>query len=261
MDNHSQPEPGLTHSSTCDAECPSHTSGMFSNSQQFTVTGGTFTNVTHKHYAAAPSLPSAFRMIPMGDIDLRHQIRVDERTGTAYSRPRERARVRGLYSAKVEGRKSTLTVAVYQGDDAEQVRGIRLSGSSRINCVGMAERSCKIYVHVARFLILTLSFLPIWTFRHPNIVQICGAASSNGIHATLFNDDLIPVQEVLDRYRDSHFMTVYIYACCVCAPHTQPALSHLSKESGFRGGIQLSLFCIPTVFRGSIVWFLVFPEL
>ncbi|KAF7377038.1 hypothetical protein MSAN_00121900 [Mycena sanguinolenta] len=120
MDDHSQPEPEFAHSSTRDAESPSHASGMFSNSQQFTVMGGTFTNVTHKNYAAAPSLPSDFRMIPMGDIDLRHQIRVDERTGTAYSRPRERARVRRLYSAKVEGRKSTLTVAMYQGDGAEQ---------------------------------------------------------------------------------------------------------------------------------------------
>ncbi|KAF7377075.1 hypothetical protein MSAN_00126000 [Mycena sanguinolenta] len=78
----------------------------------------------------------------------------------------------------------------------------------------MAERSYKIHVHAAIFLILTLSFLSIWASRHPNIVQIWGAASSNGIHATLFNDDFIPLQEILDRHRDSHFMTVYIYACC-----------------------------------------------
>ena len=35
-----------------------HASGMFSNSQQFTVTGKTFTNITNHNYTAAPSLPS-----------------------------------------------------------------------------------------------------------------------------------------------------------------------------------------------------------
>ncbi|KAJ6452818.1 hypothetical protein C8R45DRAFT_638684 [Mycena sanguinolenta] len=52
------------------------------------------------------------------------------------------------------------------------------------------------------------------SLRHPNIVQICGAASSGGIHAMLFNDDLIPLQEILDRHRGSPFSTVYIYARC-----------------------------------------------
>ncbi|KAF7340628.1 hypothetical protein MSAN_02134700 [Mycena sanguinolenta] len=218
MDDHSQPEPEFTHLSAGDPESSSaasrHASGMFSHSQKFTVTGGTFSNITNNSYTTTPSLPSDFRMIPLADIDLRHEIRLDNSMGAAYSRPRERARVRRLYSAKVEGRKSTLTVAMYQGDDAEQVRGIFLSGSLRLNCVGMAERSCKIHVHAARFLILTLSFLSIRTSRHPNIVQIYGAASSNGIHTTLFNDDLTPLQEVLNCYRNSPVLTVYIYACC-----------------------------------------------
>ncbi|KAF7377040.1 hypothetical protein MSAN_00122100 [Mycena sanguinolenta] len=182
MNDHSQPEPEFTHSSASDPESHSNASGMFSHSQQFTVMGGTFTNVTHKNYAAAPSLPSDFRMIPMGDIDLRHPIRANEHTSVAYSRPRERARVRRLYSAQVEGRKSTLTVAMYQGDDAEQ-----------------EWRS-----DLAKYM----------SMRHPNIVQLCGAASSNGIHATIFNDDLISLREILDHHQDSHFSTIYIYAHC-----------------------------------------------
>ncbi|KAF7340651.1 hypothetical protein MSAN_02137100 [Mycena sanguinolenta] len=36
--------------------------------------------------------------------------------------------------------------------------------------------------------------------------------SSNGIRATLFNDDLILARHLMDRYRGSHFTTVYIYA-------------------------------------------------
>ncbi|KAF7377035.1 hypothetical protein MSAN_00121600 [Mycena sanguinolenta] len=190
MDDHSQPEPECTHSSTCDVESPSaasrHASGMFSHSRQFTVTGKTFTNVTNNY--AAPTLPSDFRMIPMGDIDLRHQIRVDDLRADEWnvSNPqlRGRACVRRVHSAKVVigHRRSRVTVAMYEGNDAEEEWRNDLAKYMRL--------------------------------RHPNIVQICGAASSNGMHVTLFNDDLIPLQEVLDRYRDSHFSTVYIYACC-----------------------------------------------
>ncbi|KAJ6462845.1 hypothetical protein C8R45DRAFT_1220383 [Mycena sanguinolenta] len=180
MDDRPNPNAEFTHPSTSNPESSSHASGMFSDSQQFTVAGGTFTNVTKY---AAPSLPSDFRMIPMGDIDLRRQIRVNEHTGVAYSH-RQQTCVRRMHSAnaRIDGRKTRVTVAMYQGDGAEE------------------EWQQDIAKHMS--------------LRHPNIVQICGAASSNGIHATLFNDDLIPLREVLDSRRDSHFSTVYIYACC-----------------------------------------------
>ncbi|KAF7377046.1 hypothetical protein MSAN_00122700 [Mycena sanguinolenta] len=158
MDDHSHPEPEFTHSSTYDPESPSHGSGMFSQSQQFTVMGGTFSNITNNNYTTH-SLPSDFRMIPMGDIDLRYPIRVDERTGVAYSRPPERACARRLYSAKVDGRNSTLTVAVYQGNGAEE----------------------EWRREIAKYMSL----------RHPNIIQMCGAASSGAIHALLFNDEIV----------------------------------------------------------------------
>ncbi|KAJ6462926.1 hypothetical protein C8R45DRAFT_1220423 [Mycena sanguinolenta] len=182
MDEQRNGNSEFTHSSTYDPESPSPASGMFSHSQQFTVTGGTFTNVT-KNYTAAPSLPSDFRMIPIGDIDLRHQIRVDECTGVAYSQ-RQRACVRRVHSgrARIDGRSSKVTVVMYQGNDAEE----------------------EWRRDIAKYMSL----------RHPNIVQICGAASSNGIHAAIFNDDLIPLQEILDRHRSSPTLTVYIYACC-----------------------------------------------
>ncbi|KAJ6462850.1 hypothetical protein C8R45DRAFT_523986 [Mycena sanguinolenta] len=182
MDDQPHPNAEFTNSSTSEPESTSHASGMFSDSRQFTVTGGTFTNIT-KNYAAAPSLPPDLRMIPLGDIDLRREIRVDEYTGIAYSQ-QQRTFVRRVHSAKaiIAGRKSRVTVAVYQGNNGEE------------------EWRQDIAKHMS--------------LRHPNIVQICGAASSNGIHATLFNDDLIPLREVLDSRRDSHFSTVYIYACC-----------------------------------------------
>ncbi|KAJ6462928.1 hypothetical protein C8R45DRAFT_1220424 [Mycena sanguinolenta] len=175
----------FTHSTSArEPESASPASGMFSNSQQFTVMGGTFTVTNHNH-AAAPSLPSDFRMIPLGDIDLRHQIQIEERRGVVKYQPHvERACVRRVHSAKaiIAGRRSRVTVAVYQGTDAEEEWRQEL----------------------AKYM----------SMRHPNIVQIYGAASSNGIHAMLFNDDLVPLPQFLNRYRDSSFSTIYIYACC-----------------------------------------------
>ncbi|KAF7330672.1 hypothetical protein MSAN_02452500 [Mycena sanguinolenta] len=111
----------LTIQPNSNPEFLSPASGMFSHSQQFTVMGKTFTNIT-KNYVAAPGLPSDFRMIPMGDIDLRREIRVDECTGVVNSQPRERACVRRIHSAKaiIAGRKSRVTVAIYQGNGAEK---------------------------------------------------------------------------------------------------------------------------------------------
>ncbi|KAF7377042.1 hypothetical protein MSAN_00122300 [Mycena sanguinolenta] len=153
MHDEPHPEPEFTHSSTSEAEYPLHTSGMFSHSRNFTVRGRNLTNITN-HFVA-PSIPSDFRMIPLADIDLRHEIRLENSTVLVDHR-RKQPRVRRLYSAKVEGRKSTLTVAMYQGINAEQ----------------------EWWSDLAKYM----------SMRHPNIIQICGAASSNGMHTAIFND-------------------------------------------------------------------------
>lgn len=64
-----------------------------------------------------------FRVIPMSDIDLQyeHKIHLVNETGVT------RASVRRVYSAKLDGRTSAMTVAVYQGDGAEEVRHILYS--------------------------------------------------------------------------------------------------------------------------------------
>jgi hypothetical protein len=56
----------------------------------------------------------------MGDIDLQREIRLDKHSGVAEHR-RERRSVRKLYSANIPGRKSSVTVATYQGDSAGEV--------------------------------------------------------------------------------------------------------------------------------------------
>ncbi|KAJ6452403.1 hypothetical protein C8R45DRAFT_1083360 [Mycena sanguinolenta] len=180
MDDLWRSDPEFTHSTTCDPEPPSSGSGMFSHSQKFTVTGKNFTHITNNY--PAPNVPSNLRMIPLGDIDLRHEIRVDPGTGISNSK-RGQACVRRMHSAKarIDGRKSRVTVAMYQGNGAEE----------------------EWRQDIAKYM----------SMRHPNIIQISGAATSGGIHATLFTDDLIPLRHFLDHYLNSHFSTVYIHAC------------------------------------------------
>jgi hypothetical protein len=59
-------------------------------------------------------------MIPMGEIDLRHEIRVGNELGLVY-RQHQLGHARRMYSAKVEDQRSSMTVAIYQGDRAEEV--------------------------------------------------------------------------------------------------------------------------------------------
>jgi hypothetical protein len=62
-------------------------------------------------------------MIPLGDIDLQHEIYLDTDTGIV-DRQLERGRVRRMYSARMDGRKAGVTVAMYQGDGAEEVNSV-----------------------------------------------------------------------------------------------------------------------------------------
>ncbi|KAF7344095.1 hypothetical protein MVEN_01699200 [Mycena venus] len=149
-------------------------SGMFSGSQGFTVTGGNLTNVTN-NYTSAPTVPPDFPMISMGNIDLQF----DHNIGVVH-RYHERPCVRRVHSAKIDGRKSDMTVAIYQGDGAKEEW----------------RRDIEKYMSV----------------RHPNIVQICGTATSHNIHATVFHGDLIPFKHFVNLGQHSPISTVYIYA-------------------------------------------------
>ncbi|KAJ7232925.1 hypothetical protein C8J57DRAFT_1383051 [Mycena rebaudengoi] len=133
---------------------------------------------------ASPSLPSNFRMLPLGDIDLQKEIRVDNASGII-GRRRGQGFVRRMYSAKINGRKSTMTVVLYQGDNAEDEWRDDTSKLSGL--------------------------------RHPNLVQIYGAANSCGVYATVIHDDLIPFDHFLNLHRDSSIITVYMLAFCVAA--------------------------------------------
>ena len=57
----------------------------------------------------------------MGDINLQQELMVTGHSGLV-DRRRARNCVRRVYSAKIDGRSTDLTVAMYEGDGAEEVR-------------------------------------------------------------------------------------------------------------------------------------------
>ncbi|KAF7342842.1 hypothetical protein MSAN_02000300 [Mycena sanguinolenta] len=95
-------------------ESASYTGAFFPNSRHLVVAGGTFTshNVTE-------TVPSDFLRLPLGSIDLRNEIQLDKMGGVV-CRHCERRSVRRMYSARVAGHNRSVTVALYQGDDAEE---------------------------------------------------------------------------------------------------------------------------------------------
>jgi hypothetical protein len=59
-------------------------------------------------------------MIPLGDIDLQHELRLNKGSAVV-GRRHEQASVRRIYSARIDGRNAPTTVAMYQGPGAEEV--------------------------------------------------------------------------------------------------------------------------------------------
>ncbi|KAJ7253586.1 hypothetical protein C8J57DRAFT_627072 [Mycena rebaudengoi] len=88
--------------------------------------------------------------------------------------------IRRMYSAQVEGRTSNMTVAVYQGQNAQS----------------LWRQSIENYI----------------SFRHPNFFQLYGIVGTSGLHATIFHDDLIPVDALYSRYKDSPISATYLTA-------------------------------------------------
>ncbi|KAJ7800061.1 hypothetical protein B0H14DRAFT_2901328 [Mycena olivaceomarginata] len=149
---------------------------FFPRSRDLTIAGGVFTsNVTNIHNST-PSLPSDFRRIPLGDLDLRKEICLDSGSNTVFHRS-GRGSVRRVYSAAVQGCKSNMTVAVYQGEKAEEEWLQDISKYSAI--------------------------------RHPNIIQVFGTVSSPGLRAAIYHDELVLATQVLEQYRDSPLRAVF----------------------------------------------------
>ncbi|KAJ7104867.1 hypothetical protein C8R44DRAFT_746129 [Mycena epipterygia] len=181
-------------------------SGAFiSNSRSFTITDSHFTNVIY----GSPTIASGewsmfnprfldsnqadFRTIPLGDLDLRKEIRLDD-SGVASRHHGVRA-ARRIYTARIEGKQSGMTAAIYEGEHAEENWNYELSKYSG--------------------------------FRHPNFVQLYGTVNSGGLYATIFHDNLVPVKQFFEEHRNSVMTTVYLYIYFDANEYFQEACCHL----------------------------------
>ncbi|KAJ7347385.1 hypothetical protein DFH08DRAFT_809145 [Mycena albidolilacea] len=131
--------------------------GAFSpRASGFTINGGAFTsNVTNNVYNPPSEEPSG--------------------------RQKRRGGFRRMYTAKIVGNESrTMTVAVYQGNGAEE----------------------EWRQQVAKY----------ESIRHPHIRKLYGLVRTNGLRAMVFLNELIPFHQFLNRFKYSRILTPYIYA-------------------------------------------------
>ncbi|KAJ6549770.1 hypothetical protein B0H19DRAFT_1264681 [Mycena capillaripes] len=169
-----------------------YTSAFFSHSKRFTVTGGNFTMI----HQPAPKYPPNFRVIPMGDLDLLYEIR--HKAGSTVARRRTRSSGRKVYATRIYGSNACMTAVVYQGDAAEEQWRKELARYSEL--------------------------------RHPNLLQIYGISSTGRVHAAIFHDDLVPYNDLLEEYNQSHFSTVFFWACLDAQLHD--AKQYISSVCG-----------------------------
>ncbi|KAJ6534559.1 hypothetical protein B0H10DRAFT_2145775, partial [Mycena sp. CBHHK59/15] len=158
------------------------TGAFFPHAQNFVIIGGQFKSISNVHQAS-PSITSDFRIIRLGDLDIRKEIQLDSKSG-AMRRRHGRASVRRVYSARIPDYNSSMTVAVYQGESADEEW---------------------------RQDILQYAWL-----RHPNLVQLYGISSSSGIRAAIFHDELIPYHHLMVKHRESPLWIVHFWYFLVC---------------------------------------------
>ncbi|KAJ6474194.1 hypothetical protein C8R45DRAFT_935593 [Mycena sanguinolenta] len=79
--------------------------------------------VVMKTVIGSETTPADCFRIPLANIDLRSEIQVDAVTGAVWLRSeRNETSIRRMYSARVIGHNEPMTVALYQGHNAEEVR-------------------------------------------------------------------------------------------------------------------------------------------
>ncbi|KAF8152138.1 hypothetical protein K438DRAFT_2026876, partial [Mycena galopus ATCC 62051] len=159
-------------SAVSESNLPHDAGAFFPHAQHFTISGGTYTsNITQ----VTPT-------VRHGDLDLLHEIHLEDESGMITRRPSTRK----LYHVRLDGRVSTMTAVVYQGEEGEQAWGRELQTYSGI--------------------------------RHPNIVQIYGVVNSSGLYATIFHDEFIYLDRYLDdikHFEESPLTGFYLLYCLI----------------------------------------------
>ncbi|KAJ7094171.1 hypothetical protein C8R44DRAFT_890538 [Mycena epipterygia] len=190
-DNPHYPEGHSSESPASSDSEPSPSSGAFiTNSRNFTITGGQFTNVVN----CAPAVPLDFRTIPLGDLDLRHEIRLEKSGEVTWQHGTFPAR--RIYTARIEGKQSDMTVAVYQGKNAEENWRRKLAHYSGLRLVP----STFLYGAVNSGGLYAMIFT---TVRH---------LRQRSLSLTCLSLDLVPYDQFFEENQQSVISTVYLYA-------------------------------------------------
>ncbi|KAJ7062245.1 hypothetical protein C8F01DRAFT_1284711 [Mycena amicta] len=183
----------------------SYTGAFFPRAHDLVITGGSFTSITNISHPE-PTIPPDFRMISLGDLDLRREIRLESTSGMVH---RSRVvSVRRVYSARIHGYRTPMTVAMYQGRNSEKEWGHNIMQHSH--------------------------------FRHPNLVQLFGTVKSPGLHAAIYIDELIPAPQVVwEAVSKGPMFPTYLWACMDVDEYLQ-AVSGTNLDSEIVASMSLS---------------------
>ncbi|KAF7353272.1 MFS general substrate transporter [Mycena sanguinolenta] len=126
--------------------------------------------------------PSVFRTIPRGDVKLLKEVCLRTTSGVVGRQSRGVGVWRTVYHAEIRGDPGTVTVAMYQGDSAEEEWRKDIA-----------------------------KYESIW---HPYIMQLCGLVNTKRLYAMVFHDELIPFPQFLGCFEHSPILRAYITAYC-----------------------------------------------
>ncbi|KAJ7477960.1 hypothetical protein B0H11DRAFT_2194356 [Mycena galericulata] len=151
-------------------------SAMFHSAHNFSISGGEFSHTVN--FISNASLKTRetsgledFREIRLGDLNLRKEKGMGRTVGALGWNRR-------VYAARVHGCTHPMTVAVYEGEDIEE----------------------KWLEEVKKYEGLRL----------PTLVQVFGIVKSKQLYATVYEDDLIPINEFRRGYRDSEISSALL---------------------------------------------------
>ncbi|KAF7353331.1 hypothetical protein MSAN_01521300 [Mycena sanguinolenta] len=138
--------------------------------------GGAGHGPTLNFYVPTREEQSEFRTVRLGDIKLRKQIDSESYYVVDYqNRLCRETVVRRVYSGEIRGDPGPVTVAMYDGDQAEE----------------------EWRQDVAKYAAI----------RHPNVMQLYGLVSTGALRAMVFHDELIP----FGQFRDQHSPVLNTY--------------------------------------------------
>ncbi|KAF7353295.1 hypothetical protein MSAN_01517500 [Mycena sanguinolenta] len=151
---HSEAEYALASTTNTTGSAP-YASAFFPQASGFNIRGGVFAGSVTNVYNPHPEQPSDFQKIRLGDVKLVKEVRLSLQSGVV-GRQSRRVGVRQIYHAEIRRDPGTVTIAMYQGDGAEE----------------------EWRQHVAKY----------ESIRHPNIMQLYGLVSTKGLYAMDYNN-------------------------------------------------------------------------